>query len=105
MRIDLISETSKGDDWLITPAIKLDGGTRYSFTMNMKTFMNGYPEDFELYIGTDPEDISTFKLFKKEEGLELYETYSDYKAEFNIDADGDYYVGIRYLSDKQIMVR
>lgn len=101
VRIDLISETSKGDDWLITPAIKLDGGTRYSFTMNMKTFTKGYPEDFELYVGTDPEDISTFKLFKKEEGLELYETYSDYKAEFNIEADGDYYVGIRYLSDKQ----
>lgn len=99
VRIDLMPDQPKGDDWLITPAIKLDGSTRYCFTMNMKTFTKGYPEDFELYVGTDPNDLSTFKLFKKEEGLELYETYSDYKAEFNIDTEGDYYIGIRYLSD------
>lgn len=110
VRIDLTQNNPVNDDWLITPAIKLDGDTRYCFTMNMKTSSNGYPEDFEICLGTNPEDLSTFKVFKKEEGLELYETFSDYKAEFNVDASGEYYVGLRYLSTKEkngalIMIR
>lgn len=110
VRIDLTQNNPVNDDWLITPAIKLDGGTRYCFTMNMKTFSNGYPEDFEICLGTNPEDLSTFKVFKKEEGLELYETFSDYKAEFNVEDAGEYYVGLRYLSTKEkngalIMIR
>lgn len=100
VRIDINANTyPNGDDWLISPAITMEGGTRYRLTINLKTFSAGYPEDFELYVGTDVNDLSTFKLFDKQEGFELYETYSDYNAEFNIDADGKYYVAMRYLSD------
>lgn len=99
VRFDLTGDNAKGDDWLITPEINLEGGTRYRFTMNMKTFTSGYPEDFNIYVGTAPDDLSTFKLVKEVTGLELYETFSDYNAEFNIETSGKYYVAVRYLSE------
>lgn len=99
VRIDISVNNPIGDDWLITPGINMEGGTVYRFTMNMKTFTQGYPEDFDICVGTDPNDISTFKVAKEVRGLELYETFGDYSADFNIDADGEYFVAIRYCSD------
>lgn len=99
VRFDL-SNDSRADDWLITPAISLDGGTSYSLSVNLKTFMKGYPEYFELLVGTDPKDVSTFRSIKNVEGLELYEDYSDYTTTFNTDAPGKYYIALRYLGEK-----
>lgn len=99
VRFDLIQET--GDDWLITPAIKLEGGKNYKFTINLKTFTKGYPEFFEILVGTDPHDVSTFKSIKEEKNFELYEAYSDYSVTFNIEKSQKYYIALRYLGEKE----
>lgn len=100
VRIDINANTAPtGDDWLVTPAISLEGGTTYRYTVNLKTFMKGYPEDFELLVGTNPKDVSTFKSIKKEENAEIYESFTDYPANFQVESDGKYYLALRYLGD------
>ena len=100
VRIDISAYSfPTGDDWLITPAISLDGGVKYRYTINMKTFTNGYPESFEVYVGTDPADLSTFRKVASEEAFELYEDFGDYHADFLTDKPGKYYLALRYTGD------
>ncbi len=100
VRIDISAYSfPTGDDWLITPAISLDGGMKYRYTINMKTFTNGYPESFEVYVGTDPADLSTFRKVASEEAFELYEDFGDYHADFLTDKPGKYYLALRYTGD------
>lgn len=100
VRIDINSYSyPNGDDWLITPAISLEGGMRYRYTLNMKTFTSGYPESFEIYVGTDPNDLSTFRKVAEEYAFELYEDFGDYSTDFNIEESGKYYVALRYTGD------
>mgnify|MGYP002515933006 CR=1 FL=1 len=101
VRFDLAWDSKKqADDWLITPAISLQGGKNYRATVNLKTFSKGYPEYFDLLLGTDPKDITTFHVFNAADSVEIYETYSDYSATFNAPATGKYYVALRYRGDK-----
>lgn len=62
---------------------------KYRYTINMKTFTNGYPESFEVYVGTDPADLSTFRKVASEEAFELYEDFGDYHADFLTDKPGN----------------
>lgn len=101
VRFDLAWDSKKpADDWLITPAISLQGGKNYRTTINLKTFSKGYPEYFDLLLGTDPKDISTFHAFNVADSVEIYDTYTDYSASFNAPATGKYYVALRYRGDK-----
>lgn len=101
VRFDLSDKNPKADDWLITPAINLEGGKNYKFTINLKTFMKGYPEYFEVLIGTDFKDLSTFKNIKSVDGLELYDSFSDYSITFNAEESRKYYLALRYLGDNE----
>ncbi len=101
VRFDLPwNSENHADDWLITPAIALEGGKNYRATINLKTFSKGYPEYFELLLGTDPKDTTTFRKFDSADGVELYDTYTNYPATFSTTATGKYYVALRYLGDK-----
>lgn len=100
VRIDINANNAPvGDDWLITPALSLEGGMKYRYTVNMKTFTSGYPESFEVYVGTDPTDLSTFKKVAEEDAFELYEDFGDYNADFVIDTTGKYYLALRYTGE------
>lgn len=100
IRIDINAHNNpEGDDWLITPALSLQGNNRYRYTVNLKTYIKGYPETIEVLIGTDPTDMTTFTSIVKEESLEIYEIFDDYNVDFNIETDGNYYIALRYLSD------
>ena len=101
VRFDLPWDSDQpADDWLVTPAVSLQGGAAYRATINLKTFSKGYPEYFELLIGTDPKDITTFRKFNTADSVELYETYTNYSASFNVSETGKYYVALRYLGQK-----
>ena len=88
------------DDWLILPKVSMQDGVKYRFRMNMKTFTQSYPEDFEILIGTDPDDLNTFKSIKKEvEFTEITgDEFGDYTCDFLVDADADYNLAVRYCS-------
>lgn len=101
VRMDLAWDSkTAADDWLITPAITLEGGKNYRYTINLKTFSKGYPEPVELLVGTDPKDVNSFTSIAPVDTLELYETYTDYAKTFNIATSGKYYLALRYLGDK-----
>ena len=90
------------DDWLISPPISLEQGMKYRFTMNMKTFTPQYPEDFEVLVGTDPADLLTFSLIKREEGFtKIASEFGDYTADFLVDESKDYHLAVRYCSKKE----
>ncbi len=101
VRFDLAWNSEKpADDWLITPAISLQGGKNYRATVNLKTFSKGYPEYFDLLLGTDPKDLTTFHVFNVADSVEIYDTYTNYSATFNATSTGKYYVALRYRGDK-----
>jgi hypothetical protein len=99
IRIDISSYTGNGDDWLITPPITMEAGMKYRYSINMRTFSEGYPEKFKVYVGTNPNDLSTFKLLDQQDNFQQYDDFHDYNVDFNIDKSGDYYVGFYYCGD------
>ena len=99
IRIDLSRYTGNGDDWLISPPISLTKGNKYRYTVNLKTFSSGHPENFKICVGTDPKDLSTFKVVDDVNKYECYVNYADHNSDFSIDKDGDYYVALYYCGD------
>ena len=100
VRMDYFKQND-ADDWLISPPIQMEAGMKYRFAMNMKIFTRNYPEDFEVLVGTDRNDLSTFRLVKREEGFtEIASEFADYTADFLIDETRDYYMAVRYCSKK-----
>lgn len=87
------------DDWLILPKVTMDKGVKYRFSMLMKIFTQNYPEDFEILVGTDPDDLSSFKVIAKETDFtRIASEFGDYTCDFVVDAEGDYNLAIRYCS-------
>lgn len=101
IRFDLPYDGGTADDWVVTPAISLEDNTSYRITINLKTFSKGYPEDFDILVGSDPKDITTFQTVKEARGVELYETFTDYTADFTNATAGRKYVALRYLGKKE----
>ena len=99
VRIDLSKYTGNGDDWLISPPISLTKGNKYRYTVNLKTYTSGYPENFKVCVGTDPKDISTFKVVDDVNKYQGYKDYADHNSDFSVDKDGDYYVALYYCGD------
>lgn len=111
IRMDYIKNGVDADDWLILPKVSMNNGVKYRFSMLMKIFTQTYPEDFEILIGTNPDDLSSFKTIAKETDFtRIANEFDDYTCDFVVDAAGDYNIAIRYCSklDKKsslLMVR
>lgn len=109
VRIDKTTKVDY-DDWLISPPITMETGIKYRFFMNMKSFTQNYPEDFEILIGTDPTDLSTFKVLAHEDNFtKIASEFGDYTVDFMVDEQKDYYMAMRYCSKGEkgslIMIR
>lgn len=94
-------QTNAGDDWLISPAIKLVAGKKYHFSINVHNQGASYPEKFEVKIANDktaealaagaeviPATTVTHTAFQPYENNELV-----------VDETGYYYIGIHAISD------
>ena len=98
VRIDKTVKTDF-DDWLISPPISMETGMKYRFSMTMKNFTQNYPEDFEVLIGTDPSDLTSFTLLKREENFtEIASEFGDYITDFLVSKTGDYHMAVRYCT-------
>lgn len=53
---------SAGDDWLITPGIRLEKGKSYAFAFKVSKEMNSYTETMEVYYGTSSDIASMTKI-------------------------------------------
>jgi len=96
------SSTNQGDDWLVSPAIKLVAGKKYAFSIAAHAQTASYPERLEvkaaqentaeaLAAGTEvlpSTDVTTV-------GFVTFEN-----NEFTVAESGYYYIGVHAISDK-----
>ncbi len=100
VRLDYMKKAD-ADDWLISPAITMESGKKYRFAMEMKIFTKQYPEDFDILVGTNPEDLSSFHLVKSERDFtRIASDFDYYTTDFIIDETAEYHVAVRYCSKK-----
>jgi len=86
-----------GDDWLISPAIKLEAGKKYHFALDAKN--SGYPERFEVKLGAEAtaEAMTTEVIPATDVTTKDFVT-SEADA-VTVAEDGYYYFGIHAISD------
>ncbi len=77
-----------GNDWLITPAIHLDGKTLYKLTFNLNT---GDYSNLRVTLGTSTDPADHHEI------LDLNNIYSNwpeaYSTDFAVEGEGNYYIG------------
>ena len=95
------SSTNAGDDWLVSPAIKLVAGKKYAFSIAAHAQSATYPERVEVKIAKskdaaglaagaqviEPTDVTTAGFI----------TLSN--SEFTVAETGEYYIGVHAISD------
>lgn len=91
------SSDNDGDDWLISPAIKLEVGKKYHFAIDAKN--SGYPERFEVKLGAEAtvEAMTTEVIPATDVTTKAFVT-SEANA-VTVAEDGYYYFGIHAISD------
>lgn len=93
------SADSEMDDWLITPAINMEGGKLYRITVNASAgYASQYAERFEAALGRDKTaEAMTISLIPRTDIH--HSTEKEYVAYADIKETGKYYLGIHGCSD------
>jgi hypothetical protein len=86
------------DDWLMSPAVKLEAGKAYKITIDASCYNTRYPERVALYVGSEPtvEAMTTTLAEPTLLDQDGFVTLGDY---FVAETTGSYYVGIHGCSD------
>lgn len=90
---------SKMDDWLISPALKLEAGKSYFISIDAKCHNEENPERLEIKVGKQPTAEATVETVVGPTEITQsypYVTVGDY---FTCTETGTYYVGIHGISD------
>ena len=93
------SSYNAADDWLITPALIMEPDTEYEFSIDAKA--SGYPERFEVMVGTEPTVEAMTTTIIPAVVVEGYDV-TNHTGRFTVPAsksDGKYYIGIHAISD------
>lgn len=93
------NSSNAADDWLISPAIKLEAGKKYHFAIDAASASTSYPEVFEVLIGTEPK-ASALKqsvLAATQVASKEFATYENETVE--VAETGYYHFGIHAISD------
>lgn len=97
------SMTTGGDDWLITPAIFLEAGKNYVFSLRARSFSASLPEKFEVKMGNsnsvEAMTVGLIDTTKVETG-----DLTTYSAQVSVEADGNYFFGVHAVSDADNMM-
>lgn len=92
------SAQNAGDDWLITPPLKLEKGKFY--TVSFKARANGsyYPERIEAKFGKGNTAADMTEELVPPTDLKSA-TFVEFKKEVTVSEDGTYYIGFHAISD------
>ncbi len=82
-----------GDDWIISPRVKLEAGKTYRFSVDASTYYKNYKENFKVMLGTACAPASMTKLIIDCPDFDN-PTGENKRATFTVDADGYYHIGI-----------
>ena len=93
------SSSNAADDWLISPAIKLEAGKKYHFAIDAACASPNYPEVFEVLLGTEAKAsaLSQSVLTATEVASKEYATYENEVV--TVAETGYYHFGIHAISD------
>ena len=96
------STSNAADDWLISPAIKLEAGKKYHFAIDASCASTSFPEKFEVLIGTEAKAsaLTQSVLAATEVASEEYVTYEN--EAFEVAETGYYHFGIHAISAKNM---
>lgn len=98
MRIDYNTSEAM-DDWLITPAITLQGNTNYTLVFKVKGQSSSYPEQLEIKYG-QTNDVDGMSELLMETTVISNTDYVTKKIGFTVNADGDYFIGFHGVSER-----
>ena len=92
------SRRNNGDDWLISPPIKLEGGKTYNVGFVASNAEAQYKEKLEVKMGNAPtaEAMTTDVMSVTE--ITTPE-YKEFEKQITPTADGDYYIGFHAVSE------
>ena len=96
------SKNNNGDEWLITPAIILQAGHKYKFSVKARSFTASEPEKMEVKIGNAPAAEAMTSQIMDTTTVATGEM-TEFSKTFSVSADGNYYIGIHAVSDKDNM--
>lgn len=88
------------NDYLVSPGVQIEQGITYALTVSMRNTFARAPERVSLLVGTDPTDVSTFRVLASDEA---YDPMSDgggtegrpWEADFQVEQSGTYYFAVR----------
>lgn len=90
--------SNSGDDWLISPAIKLEAGKAYHFAIDVAS--TSFPEKFEVLIGTEAKASALTTSVIAATELTTKGEYITYQNEaVTVGETGYYHFGIHAISD------
>ena len=89
------------DDYLISPGIAVEQGISYALIMNMRNTFANYKERVSLMVGTDPTDISTFRVLDVNEDYDVNGTLADWEVDFQVEETGTYYFAVHVFTHRE----
>lgn len=92
------SSKNSADDYLISPAIKVEAGKNYDVTINTKSFSGSYPERVEVLAGTAPK-VSAFSISVIPPTEVATSSAKDIVGRFTAPETGYYHFAIHAISD------
>lgn len=90
---------NKADDWLISPALKLEAAKSYKLRFKAASTSRLYPETLEVKLGTSTE-AKDFNVTLVPATDIAQEAMQEFETTITVDTDGIYFVGFHAISAK-----
>lgn len=94
-------ECDGADDYLVSPGVSLETGITYALIVNMTNTYSNYNERASLLIGTDPNDVTTFKVLASNEAFNTGGNPTDWETDFQVEEAGTYYFAVRGYTTRE----
>lgn len=91
------NSNNAGDDWLITPPLKVEKGKVYAVSFKARSNGSYFPERLEVKYGK--ENTAAGMTSELLPATELPADFTEYKKEIKAEEDGKLYIGFHAISD------
>lgn len=89
---------NNGDDWLITPPLKVEKGKVYKVSFKAKSYLDNLPERLEVKYGTKSSAEAMTKVILPATELEN-DAFVEFSKEITAEETGNLYIGFHAISD------
>ena len=93
------NSSNNANDWLISPAIKLEAGKKYHFAIDAACALASYPEKFEVKIGAEPKASALTQTVLEEVTVTSTAHVTYENEQVSVTETGYYHFGIHATSD------